>query len=159
MQSEILSGLDQGFADTLIGMGSEMFFEKGTALFRQGDPAQKFYILVKGRVRLSMGDKPSAVYTVNHGGEIFGWSALTSRQNYSASALCVAPSTILSFERDKVERVLSLDTQNAVQFYKNLTQTLGNSLIQARSELADYLYVDDKNEFNIDQIQGMLDFV
>jgi len=158
MQKDILSGLDKGFADRLIAVGKEKSYEKGTVLFKQGDPAQQFFILQKGRVRLSMGDEPNDVYTLTSG-QICGWSALTGRSVYSATAFCVAPSIMISFDRETINELLGQDAQNAVLFYKNLAHALGTCLIHARAQLAEYLFVDDKNEYSIDQIQGMLDFV
>ncbi len=158
-QSEIFSGLDDVFVGKLMGVGETVSYEQGTILFSEGDPARNFFLLQKGRVRLSMGGQPNAVYTISQRGEVFGWSSLTSRDCYSSTGLCVAPSTLTVIDRAVAETVLAEDAVNAVRFYKNLAQCLGNCLIMARAQLAERLYVDDKDEFCIEKVQGMLTFV
>ena len=158
-QSDLLVGIDQQFINRLTVISSELIHKKGVVLFRQGDPATHFFILQNGRVRLSMDEDRNAVYTVNNGGEVFGWSSLTGRSHYSATAHCMAPTVLTIFQRDQIERILAEDPVNGLVFYKNLAQTLGRCLIRTRHQLVDHLYVDDKVAFSIDQVQSVLTFV
>ncbi len=158
-QSEVLSGLDKLFVDKLMAVGQEHFYEKGTIMFSQGDPARLFYLLVNGRVRLTMGQERNAVYTVCRKGEALGWSSVTGRSSYSASALCMAPSVLLAFHRQDLGEILEADPGNAGLFYKNLAQALGNSLINARARIAERVCVDEDTKYSIDQVQGELNFV
>lgn len=159
IQSEVFSGLDKLFVQKVMAVGQQHFYEKGTIMFNQGDPARLFYLLVNGRVRLSMGQERNAVYTVNRIGEALGWSSVTGRDNYSASALCTAPSVLVAFHRQDLGKILEADPGNAGLFYKNLAQALGNSLIKARARIAERICVDEKTAYSIDQVQNELDFV
>ncbi|MDA8142046.1 MAG: cyclic nucleotide-binding domain-containing protein [Desulfobacteraceae bacterium] len=152
-QADILWELDKGFVGRLMEVGVKSHHEEGEALFTQGEAAQHFYILVKGSVRLSIGDRKSSFYTVSHGGEAFGWSALTGRYQYTASAVCVAPSTLIAFDRDEVETIMNEDPANAALFYKNLSLTLGNRLMLVASQMADHLAVADKISYGTGQVQ------
>ena len=60
-------------------------FQKGDILFLEGDPATYFYILIKGRVKLTIGENGPVVHTVDHAGEAFGWSSLIDRDVYSVT--------------------------------------------------------------------------
>lgn len=152
-QADVLAGLDKAFIAKMMEVGAKSTYEEGTTLFGQGDPAQHFYILVKGRVRLSFGDNKNSVYTVDHGGEAFGWSSLIGSPSYTAPAECIAPSTLIAFDRDQMETLLTGDPQNAIRFYKNLTLTLGNRLLRISSQLADHLSVDDNISYGTGQVQ------
>ncbi len=79
-------------------------------MFREGDPAESFYILVKGRIKLTLGEKSREVYVAYHPGEIIGWSSLIGRETLSATARCLEP-TILS----KVDRQRFLDILGATR--------------------------------------------
>lgn len=158
-QADILSGLNKDFIGHLMAVGNKISYEAGTVVFSRGDPAQRFYILVKGRVRLSLGENKGSSYTVNHGGEAFGWSSLTGRDVYTASAVCVDPSSLIVFDRDQIDRIFAEDPADAVQFYKNLTLTLGNRLIHVSSQLADNLAVDDKISYGTGQVQESVEQV
>ena len=152
-QADILTGLDKAFVARMMEIGVKSTHESGTVLFRQGEPARQFFILIKGRVRLSMGDNRNSVYTVNHGGEAFGWSALVGGQAYTATAECVDTPTLFAFDRDQVEKIMAGDLHNATLFYKNLALTLGNRLTLITSNLADHLAVNDKISYGTGQVQ------
>jgi CRP-like cAMP-binding protein len=152
-QADILTGLDKGFVARMMEIGVKSTYAPGTILFSQGDPARQFYILIKGRVRLGMGDNRSSIYTVNHGGEAFGWSALVGAQTYTATAACVDTSTLIAFDRDQVQMIMTGDPHNAALFYKNLALTLGNRLALIYSNLADHLSSGDKISYGSGQVQ------
>lgn len=152
-QADILAGLNKKFVAKMMEVGKKSTYEQETMLFSQGEPARCFYILVKGRVRLSIGDQKNSIYTVNHGGEAFGWSSLVGGINYTASAKCIVSSTLIAFERDQMEMLLSGDNENAAQLYKNLALTLGNRLVSVNSQLADHLSFEDKISYGTGQIQ------
>ena len=64
-------------------------YDEGDLLFQQGDPANQFYILLKGRIKLILWETGHAVYIVSNAGEAFGWSSLIDRETYTASAECM----------------------------------------------------------------------
>ena len=106
MQADVLSGLDKAFIGRMMEVGVKSTYDEGTVLFDQGEAARRFYILVKGQVRLSFGENQNSVYTVDHGGEAFGWSSLIGSDHYTAAARCVTPSTLIAFERIDMEALL-----------------------------------------------------
>lgn len=152
-QADILAGLGKKFIARMNEVGVKSTYEQGTMLFSQGEPARNFYILVKGRVRLSMGDRKNSIYMVNHGGEAFGWSSLVGGINYTASAECVESSTLISFDRDQMELLLIGDHENAALLFKNLALTLGNRLVSLNSQLANSLSSEDQISYGTGQIQ------
>lgn len=151
-QTEILRGLDERFTAKMMEVGRESFYEPGSVLFSRGDPALNFFILVEGRIKLSIGDHNNSIYIVNHSGEAFGWSSLVGAYTYTANAKSVAPSTLNVFNRDHMEMILSGDPDSAALFYKNLAHTLGNRLTLINSQLAGYLSVNDKISYGTGQI-------
>lgn len=157
-QADILYQLDKTFISQLIASGSKSTYAEGTILFNQNDPAEQFFILLKGRVRVSIGDLPKTSYIVNHGGEAFGWSALTGRYVYSASATCISTSTLIAFDRYRIEKILDQHPKNAAMFYKNLALTLGNRLTQVSTHLGDHLADEDVITYGTGQVQEMAEF-
>ena len=113
-------------------MGDEQRFCKGNYGYRcERDPANSFYILLKGRIKLILGETGHIVYVVNNAGEAFGWSSLIGRESFSASAECMAPSKLLSWDKDKLQKIIEKDPANSVRLYKRLAELLGNRLIQS----------------------------
>jgi CRP-like cAMP-binding protein len=100
-------------------------------LFREGDPAHAFYILLKGCVKLSLGETGQIVYVVSNAGEAFGWSSLIGRKIFSASAECMAPTKLLKFGKQRLQKILEKDPANSLILYKRLAEILGNRLLQS----------------------------
>jgi CRP-like cAMP-binding protein len=156
-QADILEGLDKKFIARIMALGVKRSHDKGTVVFNEGRTAQHFYILIKGSVRLSIG--ANAIYTATHGGEALGWSALAGRYIYTASATCIEPSALIAFDRDDLEAIMMEEPVNAARFYKNLSLTLGNRLVNLMSHLPDYLSVEDHVSYGTGQVQESVELV
>jgi CRP-like cAMP-binding protein len=129
-QADLLWGMEMLFVKEFMGITTAVQFEKGEVVFRENDSADFFYTLVEGKVRLSIGDPPKDVYTVDQAGEAFGWSSLVDRNYYSASADCLEPTRCLKLERGKFETLLRNHPESGLAFYKKLAGILGHRLIQ-----------------------------
>ena len=128
-QSELLWGLDNHFIKEFIDSAMKKTYPEGYKLFGAGDPADFFYILLKGSIRLSVGEQDKTTYIVEHGGEAFGWSGLVGMPKYSASAECLKESIIFIFAKDFVQSVADNDPENGMRFYRRLARMLGKRLI------------------------------
>ena len=104
--------------------------KKGEVLFRENDPAKFFFILLNGRVKLSVGEPQQVVYNAERNGEAFGWSSLIGGDVYSASAECIEPTKLLKNNSHKLSRVLEADPDNGIIFFKQLAATLGSRLLE-----------------------------
>jgi CRP-like cAMP-binding protein len=98
--------------------------EEGKILFLEGDKAMHFYILLKGRVKLAVGQIRQLVHTVEHPGEVFGWTSLAGRELYSATAKCMADTKILEFNGTELKKVLEKDFLNTLELFRQLAGAL-----------------------------------
>ena len=71
-QSELFTGLGHNFLKQTMAIAEKISFEKGATVLKEGDPADYFFILVKGQVSLLLGDTGKMVYQINGLGEMFG---------------------------------------------------------------------------------------
>ena len=130
-QSELLWGLDNHFIKEFIESAMKKTYPEGYKLFSAGDPADYFFILMKGSVRLSGGEEDKTTYRVEHAGEAFGWSGLVGMPKYSASAECVKETMVMIFAKEFVQGVAEADPVNGMRFYRRLARMLGNRLIHS----------------------------
>ena len=128
-QAELLWGLDNHFIKEFIDSAMKKTYPEGYKLFSAGDSAEFFYIMMRGSIRLSVGDEDKTTYIVEHGGEAFGWSGLVGVPKYSASAECAKESMVMVFAKDFVQSVADNDTENGMRFYRRLARMLGRRLI------------------------------
>ena len=129
-QSDLLLGTSMDFVKKIMDISRMISHEKGDILFHEHDEARYFYILLNGRVKLSVCEGCTVVYDVAQNGEAFGWSSLIGRDEYSASAECVESTKLLVTDRKKLGKVLEEDPANGIIFLKQLAATLGNRLIE-----------------------------
>ena len=151
-QSDILWGLDRNFVKAFMACAAKASHEKADFIFHEGEPASHLYILLKGRVKLSIGENGCSIYTVDHSGEAFGWSSLVGRKTYTASAECREETTLLKFEAETLLKVLAKDPSNGLEFFKRLSGILGNRLLQTYKMIS----VSSQKELNASFGTGQL---
>ena len=83
-QGDIFWGMSSECLKKINTISRKVAYDPGRRLFEEGDPAERFFSLVKGRVKLTVPGTGQTVYTVSRAGEAFGWSSLIDRDFYSA---------------------------------------------------------------------------
>ena len=129
-QSDLLLGTSMDFVKKIMDISRMISHAQGDILFRENDAARYFYILLNGRVKLSVGEGGRVVYDVGKNGEAFGWSSLIGRDRYSASAVCIETTKLLKTNSEKLRKELENDPRNGIVFFKQLAATLGNRLLE-----------------------------
>ena len=128
-QADLFWDMDRNFVKEVMGVAKKESHIKGDFLFHEGNPASHFYILVKGHVKIIIGEVGQLVHTVDYPGEAFGWSSLLDRDVYSASAECQEPTTLQKIDRRDLQKILEKDPVNGLIFFKRLAGTIGNRLL------------------------------
>ncbi|MGD2184955.1 MAG: cyclic nucleotide-binding domain-containing protein [Desulfobacterales bacterium] len=130
-QKDIFWAMRKDFVKKIMDISVTESHKESELLFGEGDPANTFYVLLKGRVKLMLGATGQVVYIVSNAGEAFGWSSLIGRERFSASAECMAPTKLLKFDKEKLQKVLEKDPANSLILFKRLAEILGNRLLQS----------------------------
>ena len=135
-QSNLFTGLGHNFLKQTMAIAEKVSFEKGDFVLKEGEPADYFFILIKGQISLLMGDAGKLVYQSCSLGEMFGCSALIGRDTYFLTARCDGPSVILRIDRKKMEKILADDIDNGCLFFKQLSGAIGKRLMTMYAQLA-----------------------
>ncbi len=93
LDSPLFAGLCEGGPEQLAGCSKTVGFDAGETLFREGEPADVFYILRRGRVALELyvpGRGPLTIETIE-AGDVVGWSWLFPPHAWHFDARAVAP--------------------------------------------------------------------
>ena len=128
--SDFFMGMGKQFTIEVLDIAEKVFQNEGEVLFHEGDPAKHFFVLLKGRVKLSLGEKGPVVYMVRQPGEIIGWSGLIGRDHYSASGKCMEETNLLKFDRNVFLDILKKYPRNEALLFKRLAEMLGNRLLE-----------------------------
>ena len=130
-QADLFWGMSQSVIQAITAKAERQEYPQGAVIFKAEDPADCFYVLIKGKVRMDLGGSGRSVYSSDQVGEIFGWSALIHKAKYRATVICEAPSVALRFNCNTVSHLLDQHADSAAIFYKQLAKVLGNRLLSA----------------------------
>ena len=122
--------------DKLMMLGSPVHFVKDDILFREGDDAPQFYVLLSGRVALEahFGDRQVVIDTL-YGGDELGWSAvLQRRKQFQARAL--EPVEALVFEVSRMHDAFDGNPYFGRAFLERLLTVVAERLQNTRLQLA-----------------------
>jgi CRP-like cAMP-binding protein len=127
---DFIMGMGREFATEAMDISEKLSLNEGNIIFNAGNSAGHFYVLLKGQVRLSLGNTGPVVYQARQPGEIIGWSCLIGRETYSASAECTASTNLLRFDRQSFLKILTKNPANEALLFKRLAEMLGNRLLE-----------------------------
>jgi CRP/FNR family cyclic AMP-dependent transcriptional regulator len=152
-QSDLIKGLSRDFLKQVMEVAEKETYRGGRLLFKEGDPAKQLYVLLKGRVSLTLGETGHIVYTVDHPGEVFGWSSLVGRKGFSTTAECKEPTKLLRISVQKLEKLFEKDRASEVIFLRQLVAVLGSRLIQSYRMICDKAQADLSLSYGTGQVQ------
>jgi CRP/FNR family cyclic AMP-dependent transcriptional regulator len=82
-------------------VGAAMFkqFERDEMIFREGDPANRFYLICRGKIALESARRPAGAPPLHLIGEneVLGWSWLFPPYSWHFNARAVEPTTAIFF--------------------------------------------------------------
>jgi len=157
-QSDIFWGTGKEFMKQVMDISIKESHNQGDFLFREGDKADSFYTLIKGRIRLSIGETGQTVYTVSRAGEAFGWSSLIGQDVYTSSAECIEPTSLMKIDREKLLKIMEEDTSNGLILFKQLAGTLGNRLLQIYKRISTASEKDFSVSYGSGQVVESVEF-
>ena len=97
---EFFSVLDNEYLDLLSGKAKERRIDAGKIVFRQGEHAGTFYLLLSGRITVEIPSVygPSIEIQNLGAGQILGWSWLISPYQWEFQAKTLEDSVLLEFD-------------------------------------------------------------
>lgn len=131
----------EGLVPEALAMIAEVTTEEshatGTRIFQYGDPGDKLYIILEGKVRISreisgMGEEALAVLG---SGEVFGEMSLLDESKRSASALAHERCRLLVITKDAFDDLLFLHKDLAYEVLWSCVRTLASRLRETNDKL------------------------
>ena len=112
-------------------------FEAGELIFREGDPANRFYLLEQGRVSLESprrDEAPVAVQVIGPG-EVLGWSWLFPPYYWHFDARALEPTTAIFFYGTRLREQCEQDHSFGYEMMKRMAQVVIDRLQATRKQL------------------------
>jgi CRP-like cAMP-binding protein len=139
--TEFFSGASPDVLRTIAAAGHERSLIRGDVLFREADPADALYIVVRGRLAIAIAnpiDNRETVVSLMEVGDLFGEMAMLDDGPRSAMARALEPSTVLAIPYDAV---LDLFRKQPDLLW-GVTRLLAQRLRAMDETLADSVFLD-----------------
>jgi len=148
MSTEIVHGLlrDHPFCQSfwpdhvarLAAMASEMHFEAGESIFREGDHSSFLYLLISGNVALEVvaPGHPVRVATLV-AGEVLGWSSVTGDTGKQFQARALEEVHALAFDGARLRHACEADFAFGFAFMRAILMVMAERLHAIRMQLLD----------------------
>jgi CRP/FNR family transcriptional regulator, cyclic AMP receptor protein len=129
-------GLDEPYVQLIAGCAKNVRFDEGKIVFRQGDPADHFYLVREGlvAVELMIPHRGSNTVLTAGSGEVVGWSWLFPPYVWHFDARALQTTRALAFDgkclRSKCEQDHDLGYELLMRFARMITQRLETTKLQ-----------------------------
>ncbi len=130
-------GLEDRYVQLLVGCASNVRFDPGQIIFREGEEAKQFYLVREGKVAVELfaaQHGPITILTVGEG-EVVGWSWLIPPYRWAFDARAIEPTRALALDgkclREKSER----DHDLGYELLKRISHVMEERLQATRLQL------------------------
>jgi len=134
-----LQGMDEAQLKLLVGCASNVRFEQGEYLFREGEEADYFYIIRHGRVSLETfapGKGDITIQTLGEG-EILGWSWLVPPHKWSYDGRALELTRAVSLDGKCLRGKCEEDHDLGYEILKRFSTIISQRLAATRIQLMD----------------------
>jgi len=133
------SDLEPRYVQSLTGCAANVRFDAGTYLFREGEPADRFYLIRQGKAAIEISApprKPIIVQTLG-AGEILGWSWLVPPYQWRFHARAVEPVRAITLDGKCLRARCEENHDLGYELLKRFAQVMTQRLEATRFQLLD----------------------
>jgi CRP-like cAMP-binding protein len=131
--------LDTKALAIVAGCAKNVSFAPGEFLFREGQSADQFYVVRRGRVALQLHSPAAGTMVVDtaDAGDVVGWSWLVPPYRWLFDARAVEPTGAVAFDGRCLREKCEEDPQLGYELMKLVSQVMFSRLTAARVRLLD----------------------
>jgi len=134
MTHELLNCLSATDADQVLGLGARIIVPSGTSLFQLGDPADRLFLIERGRIRLTLpmpvrGREEEIFVEESAPGQTVGWSALIPPYQFTLTATAAPLDVeVIALSRDALLKYFAANPALGYKIALNLAVVIGHRL-------------------------------
>jgi CRP/FNR family transcriptional regulator, cyclic AMP receptor protein len=118
------------YLELMTGCARAARFEGGEFLFREGEPANAFYVVRRGRVAITTITPHEGAVTIKtvEEGEIVGWSWLIPPYTWHFAARALEPTVVIALDAECVRRKSEDDHEFGFQVMRRFAEVMASRL-------------------------------
>jgi CRP/FNR family cyclic AMP-dependent transcriptional regulator len=136
-QHPFLRGLSEKHLEALADCAMRVHFDTGEVIFREGDPANRFYLLIRGKIAVEA-ERPEHRATVQliGAGDVLGWSWLFPPYYAHFDARAVEPTEAMFFYGTRLRDMCDDDHDLGYNILNRIAMVVVDRLTSAQKQLA-----------------------
>jgi CRP/FNR family transcriptional regulator, cyclic AMP receptor protein len=132
-QSELLKDLTAEEVQRILALGTRVALPSGASLFKLGDPAERVFLIERGRIRLTLpmqvrGSEEDVVVEERTAGQTVGWSALIPPHKFTLAATAPLETEVVALSREELRKHFAAHPIVGYKFTLNLAVVIGHRL-------------------------------
>ncbi|HMJ05394.1 MAG TPA: cyclic nucleotide-binding domain-containing protein [Chthoniobacterales bacterium] len=136
--SPFLAGMSDHHVKLLVECASQTHFDEGRIIFRQGETANRFYLIQTGKVELEAvvrpGGRAIVVDTIG-AGELLGWSWLFEPFEWQFTARALSATEAIFFYGTVLREYCNEDPSLGFELFQRMSKVMMKRLQSARRRL------------------------
>ena len=134
-----LKGMSADHLKILTESAMRAEFKPGEVIFREGDPANRFYLIESGGVRLESRkpDRPPVQIQTIGAGDVLGWSWLFPPYYWNFEAEATEPTRAIFFYGTRLREKCEEDPRFGFELMKRMSAVMLQRLQATRKQLLD----------------------
>lgn len=133
------AGLDAASVSELAGCAINMHIRPGEYLFREGQPAEHFYVITRGRIALELFSPASGPHVLDSAGpgEVLDWPWLIPPHRWFFDGRAVESTSVISLDAGCLRGKCEADPRLGYELVQRAAQTMSLRLQATRARLLD----------------------
>jgi CRP/FNR family cyclic AMP-dependent transcriptional regulator len=134
-----VDGMDPQHLRMMEDLVQQVHFDADHCVFREGNPADRLYLLLRGSVALAVDnlDYGPVPFQTLGGGEVLGWSWLVAPYCWRFNALAIEETEALAFDVDRLTALCEKNPAFGYDFMKRMAAIMEQRLTAAKEHLQD----------------------
>jgi CRP/FNR family cyclic AMP-dependent transcriptional regulator len=134
-----LQDLDEEYLNQIVGCASNVVFHEDQSIFKEGDEAEKFYLIRNGKVALEFNGRDKGrirILTIGPG-QILGWSWIISPYRWHFDAHAIEEVRAIALDGECLRNKCEQDPNLGYEMLKRFAHILEMRLNATRMQLLD----------------------
>lgn len=130
---DLFEDMPDGQVAQALALGSRIHLRGGDALFSLGDPADRIFIIERGRIRLTLpmqvrGKEEDVMVEERSPGQTVGWSALIPPYRFTLKATAPLETELIALSRQTLRELFEAQPEMGYTVTLNLAAVMGQRL-------------------------------
>lgn len=133
IEADLLRGLPPAETELVLALGRRMLLSAGAELFHLGDTADCVYLVVRGRLRLTLPmqvrSREEDIFVEEHSaGQTVGWSGLIPPYRFTLTATAAVDTELIALPREALKQYFAAHPDIGYAASMNLSVVIGQRL-------------------------------